>query len=287
MRVTEFRDYLACPYRYYLRHRLRLARSEGRGRGTRRRGVRLAGPRGAGRVRPLGRRPRRPTPEEIAAFLDAALGRGCRASSTAARRCRRSCVQVEQLRARLRALRPMAGRLGGAGLADRARRDRARAGAGQPRGRRPADVPPRADRPDRRPRGDRPADDLRLQDLGHGQDARPGPLRRRRVDRPAVAALSPPGGRHGHRGAGRDGLHRAAQGHRAASGWLPAEWTEDELRRGRRGGRRRWSAASAPSSSGRRPIRRPPSPRSSPPSARTAASARLLADEEGRQGDDE
>lgn len=25
MRVTEFRDYLACPYRYYLRHRLRLA----------------------------------------------------------------------------------------------------------------------------------------------------------------------------------------------------------------------------------------------------------------------
>jgi hypothetical protein len=24
MRVTEFRDYLACPYRYYLRHRLRL-----------------------------------------------------------------------------------------------------------------------------------------------------------------------------------------------------------------------------------------------------------------------
>ena len=26
MRVTEFRDYLACPYRYYLRHRLRLER---------------------------------------------------------------------------------------------------------------------------------------------------------------------------------------------------------------------------------------------------------------------
>jgi hypothetical protein len=26
MRVTEFRDYLACPYRYYLRHRLGLAR---------------------------------------------------------------------------------------------------------------------------------------------------------------------------------------------------------------------------------------------------------------------
>ena len=25
MRVTEFRDYLACPYRYYLRHRLKLA----------------------------------------------------------------------------------------------------------------------------------------------------------------------------------------------------------------------------------------------------------------------
>ena len=25
MRVTEFRDYLACPYRYWLRHRLRLA----------------------------------------------------------------------------------------------------------------------------------------------------------------------------------------------------------------------------------------------------------------------
>ncbi len=27
MRVTEFRDYLACPYRYWLRHRLRLARA--------------------------------------------------------------------------------------------------------------------------------------------------------------------------------------------------------------------------------------------------------------------
>ena len=30
MRVTEFKDYLACPYRYWLRHRLKLSESQGR-----------------------------------------------------------------------------------------------------------------------------------------------------------------------------------------------------------------------------------------------------------------
>ena len=47
MRVTEFKDYIACPYRYYLGHAAAAGEAGGRGGGVGRGRVRHAGPRGA------------------------------------------------------------------------------------------------------------------------------------------------------------------------------------------------------------------------------------------------
>ena len=92
MRVTEFRDYLACPYRYYLRHRAPPGAAGRRRRGTRRPGLRVVGPRGpaALRRRVFGRRDR--CAARSAAF---SAGRWTRrsASATAPNRCRRSACR--------------------------------------------------------------------------------------------------------------------------------------------------------------------------------------------------
>ncbi len=102
MRVTEFRDYLACPYRYYLRHRLRLEtladdamELDGAGFGSLAHEV----------LHDFARSPAAQSTdaEEIEAHLNAALDRAADAQFgalplSAVR------VQVEQLRWRLRAL---------------------------------------------------------------------------------------------------------------------------------------------------------------------------------------
>ncbi|MCX7426724.1 MAG: PD-(D/E)XK nuclease family protein [Planctomycetia bacterium] len=100
MRVTEFRDYLVCPYRYYLKHRLGLA-------GLKDEAEELdGGAFGSMAHEVLGDFGRSPVaastdPEAIAAFLDAALehllGQFYGPAPLSA-----ILVQVEQLRARLR-----------------------------------------------------------------------------------------------------------------------------------------------------------------------------------------
>ena len=101
MRVTEFRDYLACPYRYYLRHRLKLEsladtalELDGGGFGSLAHNV----------LDEFARSPavQSTDAEEIEAHLDAALNRltAARFGPAALPAVR---VQVEQLRWRLRA----------------------------------------------------------------------------------------------------------------------------------------------------------------------------------------
>jgi len=100
MRVTEFRDYLACPYRYYLRHRLNLdglddraAELDGGAFGSLAHEVlgSLAHPDVADST----------DAERIAAFLDASLDREMR-RFYGGRPLASIRVQVEQLRLRLR-----------------------------------------------------------------------------------------------------------------------------------------------------------------------------------------
>jgi len=99
MRVTEFRDYLACPYRYYLRHRLRLE-------GLADRAEELdGGAFGSLAHEVLGALGRSDVAvstnaEEIAALLDAELARAVQRIH-GGRPLSSIRVQVEQLRARL------------------------------------------------------------------------------------------------------------------------------------------------------------------------------------------
>jgi RecB family exonuclease len=101
MRVTEFRDYLACPYRYYLRHVLRLS---GLGDAGEELDGAMFGSLAHTVLDEFGKGPLcgSTSPEKIAEFLDAALDEQVRRqfgeSPLPAVR-----VQVEQLRARLRA----------------------------------------------------------------------------------------------------------------------------------------------------------------------------------------
>jgi RecB family exonuclease len=100
MRVTEFRDYLACPYRYYLRHRLRLA---GLDDGAEEMDGGAFGSLAHEVLGQFGRGPAAHSTdaEEIAAFLDWALARTVKrffgGEPLSAIR-----VQAEQLRIRLR-----------------------------------------------------------------------------------------------------------------------------------------------------------------------------------------
>lgn len=100
MRVTEFRDYLACPYRYYLRHRLKLAGLEDRAEEL---DGRAFGSLAHEVLGEFGRGPAANSTdaEETALALDAALARvlkkvyGSKPRSSIR-------IQAEQLRARLR-----------------------------------------------------------------------------------------------------------------------------------------------------------------------------------------
>ena len=121
MRVTEFKDYLGCPYRYYLRHVLELEGLDDSADELDGGRVRLACPRGAQRAGKGPRRGRRARPTAIAKYLDAQLD----AAVLGALRQDAAAVDPRAGRAASAAagcLGPLAGRLGGPRLADRARR---------------------------------------------------------------------------------------------------------------------------------------------------------------------
>ena len=100
MRVTEFRDYLACPYRYYLRHRLDLEGLEDRAQEL---DGAAFGSLAHDVLAQFGRQPiaLSTDADEIAQFLDAALARHVK-QRHGTKPLSAVRVQAEQLRARLR-----------------------------------------------------------------------------------------------------------------------------------------------------------------------------------------
>ena len=101
MRVTEFRDFLACPYRYYLRHQLRLAASSDDGEEL---DGGAFGSLAHAVLRAFGESDSAACtdPEELAAWLSAALDQEVR-KAFGSSPLSAVAVQVEQLRARLKA----------------------------------------------------------------------------------------------------------------------------------------------------------------------------------------